>query len=261
MTARRPRHSRDELRHLLLETGRTMLSEDGLGTGAEALTFKRVFDRLEDEHGIRLTNASVIGRVWRNQAEFQADVLAAIALTENENEFDHTIGIVGPILAAADVTTPAARTAVLRELCRVGGAANLQAMRESTNWPMWISVWAVAAGQEPREDRKKLVAALMSGYESFNDKIEVAYTAILDFLGFRLRSPFTVRQFTVAADSLGQGCGLRDRVDDAQQELVIRDTGPGGTPQEWTLFAIAFEALVHQFFEIDPDWHPDPGDA
>jgi hypothetical protein len=233
-----------------------MLAEDGLGTGAEALTFKRVFDRLEEDTGIHLTNASVIGRVWRNQAEFQADVLAAIAQAENENEFEHTIGSVGPILDRADVATPESRWAVMRELCRVGGAANLEAMRESTNWPMWISVWALAAGQEPREDRKKLVAALMSGYESFNDKIEGAYMAILDLVGFRLRPPFTVRQFTVAADSLGQGCGLRDRVDDAHQESIIRDTGPGGTPQEWTLFAVAFEALVHQFFEIDPDWRP-----
>ena len=38
---RQPRQTREELRSLLLETGRTILREDGLGTGAESLTFKR----------------------------------------------------------------------------------------------------------------------------------------------------------------------------------------------------------------------------
>jgi len=40
------RHSRDELRELILETGRTMLKEEGLSSGATALTFKRVFARI-----------------------------------------------------------------------------------------------------------------------------------------------------------------------------------------------------------------------
>ena len=41
-------------------------------------------------------------------------------------------------------------------------------------------------------------------------------------------------------------------------ESIARSTGPGGAPQEWTLFAIGFEALVNQFFEIDPEWQPEP---
>jgi hypothetical protein len=34
---------------------------------------------------------------------------------------------------------------------------------------------------------------------------------------------------------------------------IERTTGPDGGTQEWTLFGISLEALVHQFFEIDPD--------
>jgi hypothetical protein len=34
-----------------------------------------------------------------------------------------------------------------------------------------------------------------------------------------------------------------------------------GCAQEWALFAIGFESLVQQFFEIDPDWGPDAGGA
>jgi len=259
MTARNPRRSREELRELLLESGRSILREEGLGTGAESLTFKRAFDRLEADTGIRLTNASVIRRVWQNQAEFQADVLVAVARSENENEFDMTVATVAPVLTGADRTTPRGRADALRELCRVGAAANLRAMRESVNWPLWISVWALAVGGEPLDHRKRIEAALVSGYDSFNRRIEEVYAAITEYLGYRLREHFTLRQFTVAVDSLGQGCGLRDRVDDAHKRVVVRATGPGGADQDWTLFAVAFEAMVHQFFELDPDWQPADG--
>ncbi len=258
---RRPRHSREEIRALLLEMGRSILREEGPGSGAEVVTFKKVLERLEEGFGIRLTNASVIGRVWENQAEFQADLLVTIALEENQDEIDLTVGAVVPILTDADLTTVESRHAVMRELCRVGGAANLQAMRLSDNWPLWISVWGIARTAQPVEQREKIRAALVAGYDAFNDRIEDAYLAITALLGFRLREGFTLRQFTIAVDCLGQGFGLRDRVDNTKMDGIIRSTGPGGAPQEWTLFAIGFESLVQQFFEIDPGWHPDAGAA
>lgn len=126
MTARRqPRQSREELRELLLDTGRSILYEDGLGTGAEALTFKRVFDRVEERNGIRITNASVIRRVWENQAEYQADVLATIAEHANVEEIDISVDAIRPMLSAVDLSTPASRQAAMRELCRVGGEVNV----------------------------------------------------------------------------------------------------------------------------------------
>ena len=183
---RRPRHSREEIRVLLLETGRSILREEGPGSGAEVVTFKKVLERLEEEIGIRLTNASVIRRVWENQAEFQADLLVTIALEENQEEIDLTVGAVVPILSDADLTTVESRHAVMRELCRVGGAANLQAMRLSDNWPLWISVWGIARTAQPVEEREKIRAALLAGYDAFNDRIEDAYLAITALLGFRL---------------------------------------------------------------------------
>ena len=73
------RHSKDEIRALMMTAGTELLEEEGLGIGAVDLTFKRVFDRVLATSGVRLTNGSVIRRVWENQAEFQDDVLAAIA--------------------------------------------------------------------------------------------------------------------------------------------------------------------------------------
>jgi hypothetical protein len=38
--------------------------------------FKSAFDRVEAETGVKLSNASVIGRVWGNLVDYQTDVLS-----------------------------------------------------------------------------------------------------------------------------------------------------------------------------------------
>ena len=74
----------------------------------------------------------------------------------------------------------------------------------------------------------KIRAALVTGYNALNDLIQDAYLAITTLLGFRIRQGLTLRQFTIAADCLGQGCGLRDRVDDLHQ--AFRSTSAGMDP-------------------------------
>jgi hypothetical protein len=256
MPEKRPRISREELRTLLLTKGRAILQEEGLGSGAVSLTFKKVFDRVEADTGIHLTNASVIRRVWKNQAEFQTDVLAAVAEDENRDEIDRTIGAVAPLLANLDLTTLDSRQAALRELCRVGGAANVDAVRESGYWPLSIAVWAVAVFDTRPGHRQQLESALTTGYDAFTTKMAEAYDGFAAYLGLRLREQFTLQQFAVAAEAFGEGCGLRDRVNHSDLRKITRRTGPGGEPQEWTLFAVGFEALVRMFFEFDPDWRP-----
>jgi hypothetical protein len=254
---RQPRQTREELRSLLLETGRTILREDGLGTGAEALTFKRVFQRVEEDKGIRVTNASVIRRVWENQAEFQVDVLMAIAQGDYQEDIDTALDEMRPLFAAMDRSTPESRQRAMREMCRVGGRVNAHAHRQSNELPSWISVWALAASGKSIDYRGRIEEALLSGYEAFTKRLTDMYAIMTAYLGFRLREQFTLRHFVVAADSLAQGYSLRDRIDNVSLEHISRSTGPGAEPEDWTLFAVAFEALVQQFFEVDPEWEPE----
>ncbi len=257
MTDRRqPRQTKEELRALLLDAGRTILREQGLSSGAGALTFKTVFDRVNEETGIRVTNGSVIRRVWENQAEFQADVLATVALDDHHEQVEFGVGAVTSMLDRADLSSPASRQGALRELCRLVGELNADAVRQSDDWPLWIGVWALAASGQPLDYRKRIESALLEGFDDFTERIVDAYGAMAGILGFRLRRPFTLRQFAIAADSLGQGYGLRDRIDDSIPESIELPTGPGGGVQQWTLFAVAFDGLVQRFFELDPDWEP-----
>ena len=259
-SGRRPRLRRDELRSLLLSAGGALLREQGLGTGAESLTFKRVFARVERDTGIRLTNASVIKRVWENQAAFQSEVLEAIATDEGAYESVATLGAAEGLLGRVDRSTPARRLDALRELIRVVGAANVEALRESPNWPTFIGVWALCTATAfPARDR--IHAALRRGYGLVTDRYEEGFAVMLAFLGLRTRAGLTVRQFTVAAGALAEGYSLRDRVDHGELAEVRLPTGQDGTPVPWTLFSIAMEGLAEQYFELDPTWEPHPADG
>jgi hypothetical protein len=254
--AKSARRSRDELRELILATGQTMLEEEGLSSGAAALTFKQVFARVEEDTGIRLTNASVIRRVWDSQSDFQTDVLARIARGQSDQEIDAAESTVGPIVGSFDLTTLESRERALRVLCRLAGNLNTQAVRESTNWSLLIGIWAQTATGEETVSSKRIKGALLSASDAFTERIEGIYAGMAVLLGLRLREQFALRDFVIAADALSEGLGLRDRLDDTARKVIIRPTGPNGEPQEWTIFAVALEGLVRQFFEFDPDWTP-----
>jgi hypothetical protein len=257
-TRRQPRRSKEDLRSLLLEAAQEILREQGLGVGTDALSFKRVFDRVERDTGLRLTNASVIRRIWDNQADYHTDVLVDIAADDGREDVDRTINALGPVLGSIDLSTPNGRFAAMSEICRVGGAANIKALRESHNWSLWIGVWALATAGESTDQKKRIQLALLEGYESVTELYEETYLALLGLLGLRIRPPLTIRHFTVAIGALAEGCTLRNRVD-LDMEGIDLPTGPDGDDQEWTVFGIGLEALARRFLELDPDWTPSPG--
>lgn len=264
MTApRQPKLTREELRLLLLDTGRTLLIEEGLGTGVDSLTFKRVFERVEVDTGRRISNASVIRRVWENLADYQADVLVTIAGQDGLGEFDETFAALEPVFASIDLSSPEARVRSVREVCRVGGAANILALLESPHWSLWIAVWALATAENLRpggqrlDHQLRIRQALLEGYKGTTRLWEDAYRSLVQALGLRPRRPLTVHQFTVTVGALAEGCSLRQRLD-PDMDGILRPTGPDGEDQEWSVFAIGLEALQRLYFEPDPDWTPLP---
>jgi hypothetical protein len=259
MPRRQARKSKEDLRALLLAAAQTILREEGLGAGTDALNFKRVFDRVEQDTGVRLTNASVIRRVWENQAEYHTDVLLdVLSGDENTQEFNDTFAELVPVIAELDLSTPEKRRDAMRELCRLGAAANIRALRTSSTSSLWIGIWALATAGEIDEHKRRIQSALLDGYESVAETYEEAYEALVEYLGFRLRPGLTMRQLTISVGALADGCYLRSRVD-SDMDGILLPTGPDGAIQEWTLFGLGLEALALRFFEIDPDWEPLPG--
>jgi hypothetical protein len=249
------RRTKEELRRLLIEAGTQVLLEEGLGTGAEALTFKRVYDRLMQTTGARVTNSSVIGRIWDSQADFQLDVLSTFARECGSSAVDETLAAGASVLAHCDRSSLEGRRQTMVEALRLAAAAHIEAVAKSETWPPWVSVWALAvAGSGSDGAILPVQEALVVGYERVTARYEEQYEAMLRYCGFRVRAPLTVHELTVAAGALAEGLVLRERVDVGGLGTVERPTGPEGAPQQWTLFGIALAALVEQFVEPDPEW-------
>jgi hypothetical protein len=248
------RRTKEEIRDLVMEAGRSILVEEGLGVGAGDLTFKRAFERVEATTGERLTNASVIRRVWENQAEFQTDVLAAVAASGDTNgELATTVEAVAPLFEVLDRSSPEARLRSITAVCRVAGDAAFRSMVDSRAWSLWVGVWVLSATSSPTERGERLRLALVEGYEVDTRQWSEMHGGLAAHLGLRLRETFTLRQFTVAVGALVEGCALRQiGADDLAP--IDRPTGPGGSIERWSLFAVGLEALAHQFFELDPEW-------
>jgi hypothetical protein len=250
----RARRSRNELRDLLLASGKAILEEEGLSVGAGDLTFKRVFDHLEAAHGIRLTNASVIRRVWENQDDFRADVLIAVAATaDSSGELDRTLEVLAPLMASSDLSSPEARLQSMRDVARVGGEVSIRARIETREWSLWMGVWVLAVTTTLTGRRRDIRGSLTDALEEVTDLWEEVFRGMCDLLGLRVREPLTIRQFTVAVSALVEGSALRQG-GDPEIAVFDRPTGVGGGVEEWTLCGVGMEALATQFFEIDPHW-------
>ena len=131
-------------------------------------------------------------------------------------------------------------------------AANTAALRHSTDLMLWFGIWAMSGVGSAPERRRRIELALEQSYEAVTEHMESIYQAGLDLVGYRVRAGLTLRQFTVAAAAMADGCVLRDRVDSANMNGLMRATGPNGEVQEWTLFGLTLDALVGHFFEARP---------
>jgi hypothetical protein len=253
---RKPRQSRAELRSMLLQAALEILREEGLHTGSVNITFKRVCDRIRERTGIQVTNGSVIKRIWENQAEFQADVLVAVANDLSRPELGLIFNALEPLLNEAGVSDPESRARLVQQVCRVGGEANAITTAESPNYPLWMHVVATAITTSNTQQRERILLVLREGYTSFTKLWEESFGALAALLGLRVRPESDISQFVMILAALDQGFSLRHRIN-GKVEYVTRPTGPNGENEDWTLFALGLEALVHQFFEPEPMYDPE----
>jgi len=248
-TSRRRRH---ELRDLVLRAGVELLLEEGLASGAAHVTFKRAFDHLEATCGVRLTNAAVIGRIWKNQADYQSDVVTSVASVRAEI-LQPTFEAAVPLFHAHGPSTTEQRWQTLVQLCRLGGAANVRTLGRSPRWQRWVGVWALSMVRTGGGDDGALVA-LRRGYDTAATDYERLLGAVYRRLGVRLRPGLSLRQLTVIAIAFAEGSALRLQGIERDAAVVRRPTGPNAEEEEWTLFGIGLEALVRAFLEPDPEW-------
>jgi hypothetical protein len=246
---RRMRRRREDLRDLILSTASSLLLTEGLSSGAEHITFKRVFDEIEQGEGIRITNASVIGRIWRDQADFQRDVLVAAALEAPHLDVVATNAVVEDALRSFDLTTPERRAAALTELIRLGCITNFALLTGSESWRMWVALWSLhIAGSSAKPD-EEIGEILIASYHDINEAYITIFGSIFERLGFQVRAPLTIKDFVIEMASVAEGLAIREALLGGPLRVIELPTAPGGDLQEWNLFGLAVDALAKSFLE------------
>ena len=239
------RRKRHELEGLILETGRQMIAEQGLGSAAEHLTFKAAFDQLEREQGVRVTNASVIGRIWENQEEFQRAVLRSL-VADGPPDLTAANRCVSEYLAHADLSSVEARRHATIELCRVVGAVVAEAMRNSTQWGTWIALVSLHGANATEKSDPQIATLLQASADKTAERVALLVSSALAALGLGFSTGTDLPVLTSAIMSLAQGTFLHDGARTSSIPGVPLPTGTMGTIEDWTVLGIGILALIDQ---------------
>lgn len=246
----RTRRRREDLRQLILSTASALLLQEGLSSGAEHITFKKVFDAIESTEGIRITNASVIGRIWKDQLAFQRDVLVSAALDAPQLEIEATQAVIREALRSFDLSTPSLRSAALTELIRLGGNSNFAVLTGSDSWRMWVALWSLHIGGSSATPDPEISEILVASFRDITEAYVTIFDSIFDQLGFQVRQPLSTRDFVVEIASVAEGLAIRTALDDSSNRRVELPTGPEGALQDWNLFGLAVDAIAARFLEL-----------
>jgi hypothetical protein len=251
--APRVRRSRAELREIVLEAARDVLLTEGLGTGAEHLSFKRVLSHVADTRGIRITNASVIGRIWENQEQFQLDVVNSIANIQGDEEVSVATDALEAALQRLDVSTPELRRASLAELIRVSCAEYMTAASTSAATIQMALVSYVAASQTASSDNR-MIDSFRSTNRRLTARYEELYALGLSACGWRIRPEYSMHEVAALLSAIAEGILLHNMVDPHTFAPIVLVSGLDGSEVEWTQQGITMNSLVDFFAEPDPDW-------
>ncbi|MBI2704531.1 MAG: hypothetical protein HYX32_04475 [Actinobacteria bacterium] len=251
------RITRQELRELLIAAGTEVLLEEGMRCGLDHVTFPRVFDRVQEKTGRRVTRASVYDRLWTSQEEFQWEVLAHVI--EDAGSIDQrTRRRVNRILAEADYASEAGRRAGLRDLCQLAVEQHvIEASRRQHYRIAMAAVGAIASseGNGPEPPHVKQVRESLTKYlERETDLYLELYGHIGFTLGFQMREPLELRHLVLAVGALGEGIALRLNFFPEYAQKIKVPAADGGADAVWSIAGVGVEAIAETMLELDPDW-------
>ncbi len=250
------RRSRSDIERLVLDAAVDLVRTDGLGTGAEGITYTRVFRHLEATTGHRVTRASVHERVWSDQAAFQAAVRDRIAGLPDSS----TVGTgvrVEELLAA--LVRSSSTSSVLADGVRgvddVVGRTEERALHQAR-----LAFKAVLALSND-DERSRAAVSVAAFREAQRHRVAVlarAYGRLVRELGGAVR-PETGLDHDAAillvarsVDALREGLELAGPFEAADPSGVPTDCDD---PAPWPITSIVGYHLLHGMFEF-PEFSP-----
>jgi AcrR family transcriptional regulator len=247
---RPPKYPIEEVRNRLHEAARESLRQHGITSGLDAITLDACIAEAEVPRGsaYRLFHVDGLSPQDAFRREVALTLLrelpARLGLDATQHDYERLYEDAREQLAIAD---DAERARLARDMIRVSANENFRRLDGNSNWLIYSALRTAAVS---RFDDPELREAVLEGEEFFVRRYAGMYKMIADSVGLRIREPYTYQEFAICAYALDEG--IAGRISSSFRRYdIFRPTGPNGEDEPWSLFAIAFEALVLQFFEFD----------
>ena len=223
------RRSQDETKDLLLRTALDQLYEKGLFV---AVTHIRLTEVVK---AAGLTTGAAY-KVWERQEDFHRDLAVEAVRFRDRLAVGATVRL---IHQAVDGGAP------LREILRVGSHAHLHLPNPGDPFLVTLALRTLS----PVDD--ELAEASRQRHVDSIEAFEQLYEAMLLRYGRRIREPFDLRAMANALAAITEGFALQSLsgFDHPTYEIEADDERVGA---EWTLLAVAVEAIVDRFTEPVP---------
>lgn len=244
-SARRPGpdSTLDDVRAKLIEAGAKLLRERGAELGLSSITLS---DAIAEADVSRSTSyRSLAHDDLAPQAVLHQEILTQLLVRYSRSTTRLAIerAITDELQHAAQplaTGTTAERTALMRSIIRIGANTSYQNVIESSERALLTAVYgSLRSSSAPPDWRHK---ALVEGERNLNAMFSELYGTMSDMFEYQVRAPFTMEQIATIGASLIEGMAMRHGFND-EIVMIDRPTGPGGKNEEWSLFAVSFEAL------------------
>lgn len=227
------RRTAADTRRELINAGLQMLFERGAAVGVQHIRLQDVLRR------VGLTTGAAY-RIWADQTDYQRDLaVAAVGLR-----------ISAPTAAATAVVEQLIAAGVTPdELIRIVAADQMELLEQFRTHPVApeaeVFITVLALRMTAAAWPELAAASAQRHVESVNEFAEL-YQRVLDEMGYRMRTPYTVHDFAEAMTALTEGFAVRAAEGLDLPLLTIAD-GDEGPPGTWSLYGLTIRALVTEF--------------
>ncbi|NNE96348.1 MAG: hypothetical protein HKN24_10000 [Acidimicrobiales bacterium] len=239
----------------MIDAGTALLIERGYGHGGEQITYRRVFDRIEQESGVVVARAQVHGRIWASQNDFQLDVLAESCKPFVADGLQVAAEAALNAIQSVDRTEPDWQSRAVARAIRDGSFANVEALMASPSWLLGRAIMSFHALSSNRSDR--VSEALRSEYEASLSSWTNLFEATAVGLGLRAK-PWTrctlaqvCRIAAQFADVLSDGVVARSRMLGETQIYSVEIAGDERA--EWNILGLGAWCVIDHLMEPDPE--------
>lgn len=222
-----------DTRRELINAGLQMLFERGAAVGVQHIRLQDVLRR------VGLTTGAAY-RIWADQTEYQRDLAVAAVRLRISAPTSEATAVVEQLIA--DDVTP-------DELIRIVAAGQMELLERFRTHPVapeaevFVTVLTLrmtgAAWPE-------LAAASAERHSESVSEFAELYQRVLDEMGYRMRTPYTVHDFAEAMTALTEGFAVR-AAEGLDLPVLTIAHGSEGPPGTWSLYGLAIRALVTEF--------------